>query len=81
MQSYVPIYSFNKVRCILYIIFYCLSFFTESLSTRSGAASRPPSQAPLGVRPVGQEQPSPLLTNTAKYVLEPLYVTLTYRAH
>ena len=81
MQSYVPIYSFNKVCCMLFITFYLLSFFTESFSTRSGAASRPPSQPPLGVRPVGQEQPVPLSMNTAEYVLEPLCVTLTLRAH
>ena len=81
MQSYVPIYSFNKVCCMLFIIFYLFSFFTELFSTRSGAASRPPSQPPLGVQPVGQEQPGPLLMNTAEYVLELLYVTLTHRAH
>ena len=76
MQSH----SFNKVYCILYITFYLLSFFTESFSTRSGAASRPPSQPPLGVRLVGQEQPGSLFLNTAEYVLEPLCVTLTHRA-
>ena len=81
MQSYVPIHSFNKVCRILYITFYLLLFFTESFSTRSGAVSWPPSQPPLGVRPVGQEQPDPLLTNTAEYVLEPLYVTLIHHAH
>ena len=81
MQSYVPIYPFNKVYCILHVAFYLFSFFTESFSTRSGAASRPPSQPPLGVRPVGQEQPGPLLMNTAEYVLEPLCVTLTHCTH
>ena len=81
MQSYVPIYPFNKVCRILYITFYLLSFFTESLPTRSGAVSRPSSQPPLGVRPVGQEQPGRLLTNTAEYVLEPLCVTLIHRTH
>ena len=81
MQSYVPIYSFNKVCRILYITFYLLSFFTESLPTRSGAVSQPPSQPPLGIRPVGQEQPGPLLMNTAEYVLEPLCVTLIHHAH
>ena len=81
MQSYVPIYSFNKVCRILYITFYLLSFFTESFLTCPGAVLRPPSQPPLGVRPVTQEQPGPLLMNTAEYVLEPLCVTLTHRAH
>ena len=81
MQSYVPIYSFNKVCRILYITFYLLSFFTESFLTRSGVVSQPPSQPPLRVRPVGQEQPVLLLMNTAEYVLEPLYVTLIHRAH
>ena len=81
MQSYVPIYSFNKVCRILYITFYLLSFFTESFLTRSGAVTRPPSQPTLGVRPVGQEQPVPLLMNTAKYILEPLCVTLIHCAH
>ena len=81
MQSFVPIQSFNKVCRILYITFYLLSFFTESLPTRSGAVSQPPSQPPLGIRPVGQEQPGPLLMNTAEYVLEPLCVTLTHRAY
>ena len=81
MQSYVPIYSFNKVCRILYITFYLLSFFTELLPTRSGAVSRPPSQPLLGFRPVGQEQPGPLLMNITEYVLEPLCVTLIHRAY
>ena len=81
MQSYVPIYSFNKVCRILYITFYLLSFFTESLPTRSGAVSRPPSQPPLGVQPVGQEQPAPILMNIAEYVLELLCVTLIHYAY
>ena len=81
MQSYIPIYSFNKVCCILYITFYLLSFFTELLPTRSGAVSRPPSQPPLGVRLVGQEQPGSLLLNTVEYIQESLCVTLTNRAY
>ena len=81
MQSYVPIYSFNKVCRILYITFYLLLFFTESFLTRSGAVTRPPSQPPLGARPVGQEQPGSLLLNITEYVQEPLCVTLTNCAH
>jgi len=77
MQSYVPIYSFNKVRYIINIAYYLTLFFTESFSIRSGATSRPSSQPLLGIRPVGQEQASSSFLNTAEYVQEPLCVTLT----
>ena len=75
--SYVPIYSSNKVCSILYITLCLSSLFTESFSIRSWAVSWPTSQPPLGARPVGQEQPGSLLLNIAKYVQEPLCVTLT----
>ena len=84
MQSYVPIYSFNKVCYISNIASYLLFvLYRVVFNTLGGcvSGSRPPSQSPLGVRPVGQEQPGSTLLNTAEYVQEPLCVTLTKRAH
>ena len=73
----------HSIKFVIFQILHttCSSFFTESFSTRSGAVSRPSSQPPLGVRPVGQEQPGPVFMNTAKFVLELLCVTLTHRTH
>ena len=77
---------YPSTQLIKFVAFYAshFTFFRSSPSHfqhARGAVSRPPSQPPLGFRPVGQEQPGPLLMNTAEYILEPLYVTLIHRAY